>query len=97
MDLKIIDILPDLLVCLVETSKSTVSSIAVHEKRNVALLRWLDPFFFLVIIPITLSSMNWKDALNDAGNLTVPTVLVGQSFKTVILYRLSPIEPAYRT
>ena len=45
-DLKIIDILPDLFVCLVETSKSTVSSIAVHEKRNVALLRWLDPFFF---------------------------------------------------
>ena len=72
MDLKIIDILPDLFVCLVETTKSTVSSIAMHEKRNVALLRWLDPVF-LVIIPITLSNMNWKDALNDAGNLTVPT------------------------
>ena len=41
-----------------------------------ALLRWLDPFF-LVIIPITLSNMNWKDAVNDAGNLTVPTVPVG--------------------
>lgn len=76
MDLKIIDILPDQFVCLVETSKSTVSSIAVHEKRNVALLRWLDPFC-LVIIPITLSNMNWKDALNETGNLTVPTEPVG--------------------
>lgn len=76
MDLKIIDILPDQSVCLVETSKSTVSSIAVHEKRNVALLRWLDPFC-LVIIPITLSNMNWKDALNETGNLTVPTEPVG--------------------
>lgn len=76
MDLKIIDILPDLFVCLVETSKSTISSIAVHEKRNVALLRWLDPFC-LVIIPITLSNMNWKDAFNETGNLTVPTEPVG--------------------
>ena len=76
MDPKIIDILPDLFVCLAETSKSRISSIAVYEKRNVALLRWLDPFF-LVIIPITLSNMNWKDAVNDAGNLTVPTVPVG--------------------
>ena len=76
MDLKIIDILPDQFVCLVETSKSTVSSIAVHEKRNVALLRWLDPFC-LVIIPITLSNMNWKDAFNETGNLTVPTEPVG--------------------
>ena len=48
----------------------------MHGKHNVALLRWLDPVF-LVIIPITPSNMNGKDALNEAGNLTVPTVLVG--------------------
>lgn len=90
MDLKIIDILPDLFVCLVETSKSTVSSVAMHEKRNMALLRWLDPFF-LVIIPITLSNMNWKDALNDAGNLTVPTVLVGHKQEFQNSHSLSAI------
>ena len=70
----------------------------MHEKHNVALLRWLDPVF-LVIIPITLSNMNCKDALNKAENLTVPTVLVGinKSFKKIILYRLSLIKPADRT
>ena len=63
----------------------------MHEKHNVALLRWLDPVF-LVIIPITLSNMNCKDALNKAENLTVPTVLVGinKSFNLLI-------KPAHRT